>query len=110
MFEEAAWQALKQIPPGQTRSYGDIAKVLGQPEKSRMVGQAKGANKVSLVVPCHRVIGSDGSLVGYGGGLWRKNGFWITSEGTRGCHSNISRRVLHSIMINPHSLGGQRLS
>src|SRR2546428_2851790 len=68
-FEEAVWQALRQIPPGQTRSYGDVAEVLGQPEKSREVGKANGANKISLVVPCHRVIGSDGSLVGYGGGF-----------------------------------------
>jgi len=74
-FQEAVWQALKEIPPGQTRSYGDIAEVLGQPEKSREVGQANGANKVSIVVPCHRVIGANGSLVGYGGGLWRKK--WL---------------------------------
>jgi AraC family transcriptional regulator of adaptative response/methylated-DNA-[protein]-cysteine methyltransferase len=75
VFQEAVWHALKQIPPGQTRSYGDIAEVIGQPEKSREVGQANGANKLSIVVPCHRVIGSDGSLVGYGGGLWRKK--WL---------------------------------
>src|SRR5256712_9242764 len=56
-FEEAVWNALKQIPPGQTRSYGGIAEALGQPEKSREVGQANGANQISLVVPWHRVIG-----------------------------------------------------
>src|SRR2546428_1546196 len=74
-FQEAVWNALKQIPPGQTRSYGDIAEVIGRPDRSREVGQANGANKISLVVPCHRVIGSDGSLVGYGGGIWRKK--WL---------------------------------
>jgi AraC family transcriptional regulator, regulatory protein of adaptative response / methylated-DNA-[protein]-cysteine methyltransferase len=74
-FEEAVWQALKQIPLGQTRSYSDIAKEIGQPEKSREVGRANGANKISIIVPCHRVIGADGSLVGYGGGLWRKK--WL---------------------------------
>ncbi len=80
-FEEGVWQALKQIPPGQTRSYGDIAEMIGQPEKSREVGQANGANKISLVVPCHRVIGADGSLVGYGGGLWRKK--WLLDHERR---------------------------
>ena len=80
-FEEAVWQALKQIPPGQTRSYGDIAEMIGQPEKSREVGQANGANRISLVVPCHRVIGADGSLVGYGGGLWRKK--WLLDHERR---------------------------
>lgn len=74
-FEEAVWKALKQIRPGQTRSYGDIADELGQPEKSREVGRANGANRISIIVPCHRVIGADGSLVGYGGGLWRKK--WL---------------------------------
>ena len=75
LLEEAVWRALKEIPPGQTRSYGDIARVIGQPEKSREVGRANGANNMAIVVPCHRVIGSDGSLVGYGGGLWRKK--WL---------------------------------
>jgi AraC family transcriptional regulator, regulatory protein of adaptative response / methylated-DNA-[protein]-cysteine methyltransferase len=74
-FEEDVWEALKKIPPGQTRSYGDIADMIGQSDKSREVGQANGANKISIIVPCHRVIGSDGSLVGYGGGLWRKK--WL---------------------------------
>jgi AraC family transcriptional regulator of adaptative response/methylated-DNA-[protein]-cysteine methyltransferase len=80
-IQEAVWHALKQIPPGQTRSYGDIAEMIGQPEKSREVGQANGANKISVVVPCHRVIGSDGSLVGYGGGLWRKK--WLLDHERR---------------------------
>jgi AraC family transcriptional regulator, regulatory protein of adaptative response / methylated-DNA-[protein]-cysteine methyltransferase len=80
-FEEAVWRALKQIPPGQTRSYGDIADELGQPEESREVGRANGANKISIIVPCHRVIGADGSLVGYGGGLWRKK--WLLDHERR---------------------------
>jgi AraC family transcriptional regulator, regulatory protein of adaptative response / methylated-DNA-[protein]-cysteine methyltransferase len=80
-FEEAVWKALKQIRPGQTRSYGDIADELGQPEKSREVGRANGANKISIIVPCHRVIGADGSLVGYGGGLWRKK--WLLDHERR---------------------------
>jgi AraC family transcriptional regulator, regulatory protein of adaptative response / methylated-DNA-[protein]-cysteine methyltransferase len=74
-FEEDVWEALKQIGPGQTRSYGDVADMIGQSDKSREVGQANGANKISIIIPCHRVIGSDGSLVGYGGGLWRKK--WL---------------------------------
>src|SRR2546428_880769 len=85
-FEEAVWQALRQIPPGQTRSYGDIAEALGQPERSREVGKANGANRISVVVPCHRVIGSDGSLVGYGGGIWREKWF-LGSERPFACAS-----------------------
>lgn len=80
-LEEAVWQALRHIPTGQTRSYGDVAKMIGQPEKSREVGQANGANRISIVVPCHRVIGADGSLVGYGGGLWRKK--WLLDHERR---------------------------
>jgi AraC family transcriptional regulator, regulatory protein of adaptative response / methylated-DNA-[protein]-cysteine methyltransferase len=81
VLEEAVWQALKQIPPGQTRSYGDIARIIGQPDKSREVGRANGANNMAIVVPCHRVIGADGSLVGYGGGLWRKR--WLLDHERR---------------------------
>jgi len=89
-FEEAVWQALRQIPPGQTRSYGDIAEALGQPERSREVGKANGANRISLVVPCHRVIGSDGSLVGYGGGLWRKK--WLLDHERRYAWTSFEHR------------------
>ncbi len=81
VLEEAVWQVLKLIPPGQTRSYGDIARIIGQPDKSREVGQANGANNMAIVVPCHRVIGTDGSLVGYGGGLWRKK--WLLDHERR---------------------------
>jgi AraC family transcriptional regulator of adaptative response/methylated-DNA-[protein]-cysteine methyltransferase len=89
-FQEAVWQALKQIPAGQTRSYGDIAEMLGQPEKSREVGRANGANRISIILPCHRVIGADGSLVGYGGGLWRKE--WLLDHERRYAWSSFERK------------------
>jgi AraC family transcriptional regulator of adaptative response/methylated-DNA-[protein]-cysteine methyltransferase len=89
-FQEAVWQALKQIPAGQTRSYGDIAETLGQPEKSREVGKANGANSISIIVPCHRVIGVDGSLVGYGGGLWRKK--WLLDHERRYAWSSFEQK------------------
>lgn len=66
------WRALQDIPAGETRSYGALAKTLGRPGASRAVARANGANRIALVIPCHRVIGADGSLTGYGGGLWRK--------------------------------------
>lgn len=68
-FQQMVWDALVQIPYGETRSYGEIAKVIGQPQGARGVGAANGANPIGLIVPCHRVIGADGSLTGYGGGL-----------------------------------------
>lgn len=71
-FHIQVWDRLLEIPFGQTKSYGQIAKELGQPEAARAVGAANGANPISIIVPCHRVIGADGSLTGYGGGLWRK--------------------------------------
>ncbi|WP_404302176.1 methylated-DNA--[protein]-cysteine S-methyltransferase [Alicycliphilus denitrificans] len=71
-FQLAAWQALLGIPYGQTRSYAQQAKGIGKPTATRAVAAANGANKVSVIVPCHRVIGSDGSLTGFGGGLARK--------------------------------------
>lgn len=71
-FERSVWDELRRIPPGHTRSYSDIAKRLGQPTAARAVARANRANQIALVVPCHRVIGADGSLTGYGGGLWRK--------------------------------------
>ena len=71
-FELKVWNELKKIPYGDTRSYGDIAQAVGQPKAFRACGRANGANYVSIVVPCHRVIESSGKLRGYGGGLWRK--------------------------------------
>jgi methylated-DNA-[protein]-cysteine S-methyltransferase len=71
-FELRVWDALLEIPYGETVSYGHIATELGQPLAARAVGLANGRNPVALIVPCHRVIGADGSLTGYGGGLERK--------------------------------------
>ena len=68
-FQQRVWRALQTIPYGRTLSYGQIAKAIGRPKASRAVGAANGQNPVSIVVPCHRVIGSNGKLVGYGGGL-----------------------------------------
>lgn len=68
-FQLAVWNALVRIPYGRTRSYADIAKTIGRPRAVRAVGTANGSNPLPIVVPCHRVIGKDGSLVGYGGGL-----------------------------------------
>jgi O-6-methylguanine DNA methyltransferase len=71
-FQLKVWEILCSIPYGMTRSYREVAQALGKPKAARGVGQAVGSNPVSLVVPCHRVIGSDGTLTGYGGGLHRK--------------------------------------
>ena len=71
-FQRQVWNLLLDIPYGETRSYGQIAGALGRPKASRAVGQAIGTNPISIIVPCHRVIGTNGGLVGYGGGLNRK--------------------------------------
>lgn len=71
-FTKQVWAALRKIPAGETRSYADIARAIGRPTATRAVARANGANQISLMIPCHRVVGSDGSLIGYGGGLWRK--------------------------------------
>ena len=71
-FQRRVWTALQTIPYGETRSYGQIADQIGSPGASRAVGLANGRNPVSIIVPCHRVIGSNGGLTGYGGGLDRK--------------------------------------
>jgi len=71
-FELEVWHALEEIPYGETVSYGEIARRVGQPTAARAVGTANGRNPIAVIVPCHRVIGADGSLTGYGGGLERK--------------------------------------
>jgi methylated-DNA-[protein]-cysteine S-methyltransferase len=77
-FQQQVWQALTTIPYGTTLSYGELAQQLGQPHASRAVGLANGRNPVSIVVPCHRVIGANGKLTGYGGGIERKH--WLLTH------------------------------
>ena len=74
-FQRRVWQALREIPCGQTWSYSQLARHIGNPAAVRAVGLANGANPIGIVVPCHRVIGADGTLTGYGGGLERKR--WL---------------------------------
>jgi methylated-DNA-[protein]-cysteine S-methyltransferase len=71
-FQQSVWQALLAIPPGGTTSYGELGRRIGRPEAARAIGAAVGRNPVSIVVPCHRVLGTGGSLTGYAGGLERK--------------------------------------
>ncbi len=74
-FQAQVWEALKKIPSGETRSYLDIARQIGRPTATRAVARANGDNRLAILIPCHRVIGSDGTLTGYGGGVWRKE--WL---------------------------------
>ena len=74
-FTRSVWDELRRIPVAETRSYSQVAAALGRPDATRAVARANGANPIAIVVPCHRVIGADGSLTGYGGGLWRKR--WL---------------------------------
>ena len=80
-FEETVWNQLLQIPAGETRSYQDIARALGNPKGSRAVGRANGMNRIAILIPCHRVVGKDGGLVGYGGGLAKKR--WLLDHELR---------------------------
>ena len=74
-FQQLVWQELQEIPFGETRSYGQMAERIGRPKAVRAMGTANGANRIAIIIPCHRVIGADGSLTGYGGGLGRKK--WL---------------------------------
>ena len=77
-FQRSVWRALRAIPCGETRSYGEIARAIGRPAAVRAVGLANGSNPICIVVPCHRVIGATGKLVGYGGGVERKR--WLLAH------------------------------
>ena len=77
-FQRSVWSALREIPAGTTLSYGTLAQRLGSPQAVRAVGMANGSNPIGIVVPCHRVIGADSSLTGYGGGIERKR--WLLSH------------------------------
>jgi methylated-DNA-[protein]-cysteine S-methyltransferase len=89
-FQREVWQALLTIPAGTTTSYGQLAVKLGRSGASRAVGAANGANPVAIVVPCHRVIGADGTLTGYGGGLHRKR--WLLEHEQR--HSQVLEHLV----------------
>jgi methylated-DNA-[protein]-cysteine S-methyltransferase len=80
-FQRGVWQALRQIPFGQTESYGGLSRRIGKPGASRAVGLANGRNPIGIIVPCHRVIGKNGTLTGYGGGLARKQ--WLLDHERR---------------------------
>ena len=80
-FQAAVWQALQTIPYGKTVSYQEQAERIGKPTAVRAVANANGANRVSIIIPCHRVIGADGSLTGYGGGLQRKQWLLVHERG-----------------------------
>ncbi len=80
-FELAVWRALLEVPFGRTVSYGELGRSVGKPAAARAVGGANHRNPVSIIVPCHRVIGADGGLTGYGGGLWRKK--WLLEHERR---------------------------
>lgn len=77
-FQKKVWQELQKIPPGETVSYAKLAKKIGNPKACRAVANANGANQLSIIIPCHRVINSDGKLGGYGGGLSRKE--WLLNH------------------------------
>jgi methylated-DNA-[protein]-cysteine S-methyltransferase len=77
-FQQRVWRELTKIPHGETWSYGQLAKRIGNPSASRAVGLANGRNPIAVIVPCHRVIGADGTLTGYGGGLERKR--WLLAH------------------------------
>ena len=77
-FQKLVWQQLSRIPYGKAVSYGDVAKAIGKPRAFRAVGGANNKNPIAIIIPCHRVIGSDGTLVGYGSGLWRKE--WLLTH------------------------------
>ena len=85
-FQQRVWQQLRTISAGRTASYAEIARAIGAPAAVRAVGAANGSNPVALIIPCHRIIGSDGRLTGYGGGLDRKR--WLLD------HESRSRRLV----------------
>ncbi len=80
-FQELVWEEQLRIPFGETRSYEQVARAIGRPHAQRAVGRASGANRIAILIPCHRIVRADGSLSGYGGGLWRKQ-YLLDLEGS----------------------------
>lgn len=78
VFQQNVWRALQTVPPGKTMSYLQLSRIVGDEKAIRAVGTANGKNNIAIIVPCHRIIGANGSLVGYGGDLWRKK--WLLNH------------------------------
>jgi len=91
-FQLSVWKALLDVPYGETRTYGGIAKTIGQPRSARAVGLANNQNSVAIIIPCHRVIGANGKLTGYGGGIQRKR--WLLKHEERFASTEPSEREL----------------
>ncbi|HEX4020395.1 MAG TPA: methylated-DNA--[protein]-cysteine S-methyltransferase [Acidobacteriaceae bacterium] len=91
-FQRQVWSALRSIPCGATVSYAKLAAQIGRPAAVRAVGMANGSNPVGVVVPCHRVIGANGSLTGYGGGIWRKS--WLLKHESSAAEKNLQQEIL----------------
>ena len=89
-FQRRVWAALRTVGPGETASYRDIARTIGAPAAVRAVGAANGANPVAIIIPCHRIVGANGSLTGYGGGLDRKR--WLLAHERGGTDCKVYRR------------------
>ncbi|MCH8006516.1 MAG: methylated-DNA--[protein]-cysteine S-methyltransferase [Planctomycetes bacterium] len=90
-FQETVWRALRTIPTGETRSYEWLAREIGRPGAQRAGGHVNGENRIAILIRCHRVVRRDGSLCGYGGGLWRKQFLLDLERGRRGRLSAVSR-------------------
>lgn len=95
-FTKSVWAHLQTIPAGHTQSYGQIAEALGRPTAARAVARANGANQIALLIPCHRVIGADGALTGYGGGLWRKQRLIALERAYAGAVDTPQERISHA--------------
>jgi len=107
-FQRRVWGALQEIPYGTTISYGELAARIGQPRASRAVGLANGRNPVSVIVPCHRVIGADGTLTGYGGGLERKQRLLGLEAGVAGPPAGASRESAQQLRLPAFEGGHDR--
>jgi methylated-DNA-[protein]-cysteine S-methyltransferase len=103
LFQRRVWDALRQIPAGKTTTYGQLARQIGNPGASRAVGMANGSNPIAIVVPCHRVIGADGTLTGYGGGLDRKR--WLLAH--EGVSFAFDTTTVRESILQPESSAGE---
>lgn len=95
-FQREVWKALRTIPSGTTISYGELATRIGRPAASRAVGAANGSNPIPIVVPCHRVIGANGTLTGYGGGLAHKK--WLLDHEAKYTSAMVGARIPHHLV------------